>query len=101
MVLQNAEPEDKTEIHRQLGLTIMYRHKDRTALAEVTPPLSVYARFVSEGGLELPSGIDHRGTACDTERYPEQARSASALLVHASRCIEMRPGRYHAEYHPA
>ena len=53
-VLDDAEPVDKAEVYRQLGLTITYRHADKTALAEVKPTPSMYVVVVSEGGLEPP-----------------------------------------------
>ncbi len=50
-VLQRAEPEDKAEVYRQLGLTLTYDHETQKVLVESRPaPMGVVR--VSEGGLE-------------------------------------------------
>lgn len=51
-VLHGARPEDKTEVYRQLGLGITYRHNDKTALAEVQPEPSMCVVVVSGGGAD-------------------------------------------------
>lgn len=51
-VLRRADPADKAEVYRQLGVSLTYRHEDRTALAEVQPPTSVYELVVSEGRVD-------------------------------------------------
>ncbi len=61
-VLQRAEPEDKAEVYRQLGLTLTYDHETQKVLAETQPaPMGVVR--VSEGGLEPPRPIKGTSTS--------------------------------------
>jgi site-specific DNA recombinase len=53
-VLKEADPADKAEVYRQLGLKITYQHEERVALAEVQPRPPVGVVVVSGGGLEPP-----------------------------------------------
>lgn len=50
-VLRRAEADNKCDVHRQLGLSVVYRHEDRTSLAQVRPRIPVGVMDVSEGGL--------------------------------------------------
>ena len=50
-VLRRAGADDKCDVYRQLGLSVVYRHEDRTALAQVRPRTPVDVVDVSEGGL--------------------------------------------------
>jgi hypothetical protein len=50
-VLRRAEAADKCEVYRQLGLSVVYRHQNRTAVAQVRPRIPVGVMDVSEGGL--------------------------------------------------
>ncbi len=49
--LRHADPADKAEVYRELGVRLTYDHAERTALAETRPTSSVCVVFVSEGGL--------------------------------------------------
>jgi site-specific DNA recombinase len=50
-VLRRADPEDKAEVYRQLGLTLTYDHETQKVLAE-TQPAPMCLMVVSEVGLE-------------------------------------------------
>lgn len=63
VVLRTADSRNKLEVYRQLGLTLTYNHADRTAVAEVRPPRSVYELVVSEGGLEPPRPLKGTSTS--------------------------------------
>ncbi len=52
--LRHADPADKAEVYRELGVRLTYDHAERTVLAETRPTSSVCVVFVSEGGLEPP-----------------------------------------------
>jgi site-specific DNA recombinase len=52
--LRHADPADKTEVYRELGVRLTYNHTEHTILAETRPTSSVCVVFVSEGGLEPP-----------------------------------------------
>ena len=54
-VLQDADPEDKGEIFRQLGLKLTYHLGRRLVQATVQPADYVFFEKVSEGGLEHSS----------------------------------------------
>ena len=49
--LRHADPADKAEVYRELGVCLTYNHTERTVLAETRPTSSVCVVFVSEGGL--------------------------------------------------
>ncbi len=51
-VLGEADPADKAEVYRQLGLRLTYDHETETVVAEASPRSSVCVVSVSEGGLE-------------------------------------------------
>ncbi len=52
-VLRDADPGDKLEVYRQLGLRLTYSHDNHTVLAEARPPpSSMCAVFVSEERVE-------------------------------------------------
>jgi site-specific DNA recombinase len=51
-VLQRAEPEDKAEVYRQLGLTLTYDHETQKVLAE-TQPAPMCLMVVPEGDLNI------------------------------------------------
>ncbi|MBB5916765.1 hypothetical protein BJY24_005677 [Nocardia transvalensis] len=48
-VLNHADPEDKLEVYRELGLTLTYDHKKRTVRADTWPEPSVCVVVVSGG----------------------------------------------------
>jgi site-specific DNA recombinase len=48
--LCHADPADKAEVYRELGVHLTYDHAERTVLAETRPTSSVCVVFVSEGG---------------------------------------------------
>lgn len=50
-VLKAADPADKAQVYRQLGVRVSYDHTTRTATAEANPRSSVGVVFVSEGGV--------------------------------------------------
>ena len=50
-VLRHADPADKAEVYRELGVRLTYDHTKRTVLAETRPTSSVCVVSVSEGGL--------------------------------------------------
>jgi hypothetical protein len=50
-VLARADPADKAEVYRQLGLHLTWHHETRTAHAEIDP-LRRWKRIVSEAGHE-------------------------------------------------
>ncbi len=50
-VLRRADPADKTEVYRQMGLRLEYDHKTRKVLAEILPAPSVGVLVVTEAGL--------------------------------------------------
>ena len=50
--LRHADPADKTEVYRELGVRLTYNHTEHTVLAETRPTSSVCVVSVSEGGLD-------------------------------------------------
>jgi hypothetical protein len=50
--LRHADPADKAEVYRELGVRLTYNHTEHTILAETRPTSSVCVVSVSEGGLE-------------------------------------------------
>ncbi|PZS15405.1 MAG: recombinase family protein [Pseudonocardiales bacterium] len=50
-VLHHADPADKAEVYRELGVRLTYNHTEHTVLAETRPTSSVCVVSVSEGGL--------------------------------------------------
>ncbi|UED87621.1 hypothetical protein [Streptomyces profundus] len=52
--LRRADPADKAEVYRQLGLRLTYDHEKQEVLAESRPAPRVGVLVVSEGGLEPP-----------------------------------------------
>ncbi|MFI9379541.1 recombinase family protein [Kutzneria sp. NPDC052558] len=58
-VLGRAEPEDKLEVYRQLGVKLTYNHEKRVIMAEIQPQPPVCVLDVSEGGLEPPRPCGH------------------------------------------
>jgi site-specific DNA recombinase len=62
-VLRRADPEDKGEVYRQLGLHLSYDHERQTVLAETRPAPSMCLMDVSEGGLEPPRPIKGTSTS--------------------------------------
>ena len=73
-VLRHADPADKTEVYRELGVHLTYNHTEHTVLAETRPTSSVCVVSVSEGGLEPPPPC--RGLA------PQASASAIPPLGH-------------------
>ena len=49
--LRHADPADKAEVYRELGIRLTYHHTEHTVLAESRPTSSVCVVSVSEGGL--------------------------------------------------
>ncbi|MDQ4031049.1 MAG: hypothetical protein M3332_01765 [Actinomycetota bacterium] len=49
--LRHADPADKAEVYRELGIRLTYHHTQHTVLAETRPTSSVGVVSVSEGGL--------------------------------------------------
>jgi site-specific DNA recombinase len=72
--LRHADPADKADVYRELGVHLTYDHAERTVLAETRPTSSVCVVFVSEGGLEPPP--PSRGLA------PQASASAIPPLGH-------------------
>ncbi len=62
-VLRSADPADKAEVYRQLGLRLTYDHETQTVLAESQPAPPVGVLVVSEGGLEPPRPIKGTSTS--------------------------------------
>lgn len=62
-VLKRADPEDKLEVYRQLGLHLTYDHAKRTVRAETCPKPSMCVVVVSGGGLEPPRPIKGTSTS--------------------------------------
>ncbi len=62
-VLHQAEPADKAEVYRQLGLRLTYDHETQTVLAETRPAPTMCVVNVSEGGLEPPRPIKGTSTS--------------------------------------
>ncbi len=61
-ILGRADPADKADVYRQLGLRLTYDHQTQTVLAESRPaPDGVL--IVSEGGLEPPRPIKGTSTS--------------------------------------
>lgn len=50
--LRHADPADKAEVYRELGIRLTYHHTEHTVLAETRPTSSVGVVSVSEGGLD-------------------------------------------------
>ena len=50
-VLRHADPADKAEVYRALGVPLAYDHVEHTVLAETQPTSSVCVVSVSEGDL--------------------------------------------------
>ena len=51
-VLRDADPADKAEVYRQLGLRLTYDHQTHTVLAETRPAPSVGVVVVSEDRVD-------------------------------------------------
>jgi len=51
-VLRAADPADRAEVYKQLGLRLTYDRLSHTVLAETRPTSHMCVQFVSEGGLE-------------------------------------------------
>lgn len=62
-ILRSADPADKLEIYREVGLKMTYNHKTRTVSAEIAPKPPVGAVVVSGGGLEPPRPIKGTSTS--------------------------------------
>jgi site-specific DNA recombinase len=57
--LRTADPADKLEVYRQLGVKLTYSHEKRVVMAETRPEPPVCVVSVSEGGLEPPRPCGH------------------------------------------
>lgn len=62
-VLREADPDDKAEIYRQLGLKLTYHPDRKTVQAEARPSTGVCVLAVSEGGLEPPRPLEGTSTS--------------------------------------
>ncbi len=62
-VIRKADPAQKLEIYRQLGLKLTYNHATRTVVAETSPQPPVGVVVVSGGGLEPPRPIKGTSTS--------------------------------------
>jgi hypothetical protein len=51
-ILREADPTDKLEVYRQLGVKLTYSHEKRVVIAETQPEPPVCVVNVSEGGLQ-------------------------------------------------
>jgi site-specific DNA recombinase len=58
-ILQEADPADKAEVYRQLGLRLTYDHETRTVLADSRPAPPVGVVVVSDGGGDLSPRAPH------------------------------------------
>ena len=85
-VLRHADPADKAEVYRELGVHLTYDHVEHTVLAETQPTSSVCVVSVSEGGLEPPP--PSRGLA------PQASASAIPPLGHAATGTSCAPARW-------
>jgi site-specific DNA recombinase len=59
-VLHHADPADKAEVYRELGIRLTYHHTEHTVLAETRPTSSVCVVSVSEGDLRTNHTPDTR-----------------------------------------
>ncbi len=62
-ILKAADPTDKLEVYRKLGLKLTYDHKKRVVVAETAPQPPVCVLSVSGGGLEPPRPIKGTSTS--------------------------------------
>ncbi len=62
-ILRTAEPGDKQEVYRRLGLKLTFDHTTRTVVAEALPQPPVGVVVVSGGGLEPPRPITGTSTS--------------------------------------
>ncbi|MDX6345786.1 MAG: hypothetical protein QOF84_576 [Streptomyces sp.] len=60
---READPADKAEVYRQLGLRLTNDHETRMVLAECRPAPLMCVKNVSEGGLEPPRPIKGTSTS--------------------------------------
>jgi hypothetical protein len=59
-VLRHADPADKAEVYRELGIRLTYNHTEHTVLAETQPTSSVCVVSVSEEGLDHYAHVFHQ-----------------------------------------
>lgn len=62
-VVVQADPADKSDLYRDLGLRLTYRPQKQLVEATVTPGLDMCNRLVSEGGLEPPCPVKGTSTS--------------------------------------
>jgi site-specific DNA recombinase len=62
-ILHEADPRDKLEVYRRLGLRLTYHHESGIILAETKPPPGMCVVSVSEGGLEPPQPLPVTSTS--------------------------------------
>ncbi len=62
-ILHAADPHDKLEVYRELGLKMTYNDETRVVVTEVQPPPRVCVMAVSGGGLEPPRPIKGTSTS--------------------------------------
>ena len=58
--MRRADPTDKAEVYRELGIRLTYNHTERTVLAETRPTSSVGVVSVSEEGLDHYAHVLHQ-----------------------------------------
>lgn len=63
VALRRADPADKCEVYRQLGLRLTYKHNQRVVWAEARPTPPVGVVVVSGGGLEPPRPVKGTSTS--------------------------------------
>ncbi|MGY5311605.1 hypothetical protein [Nocardia gipuzkoensis] len=59
-ILRDADPNDKLEIYRELGLKLNYNHESRTVTVESNPRPQVGVLVVSGGGVDHYAHVLHR-----------------------------------------
>jgi site-specific DNA recombinase len=59
-ILKAADPTDKLEVYRQLGLKLTYNHETRVVMAETAPQPPVCVVSVSGGGLDHYAHVLHQ-----------------------------------------
>jgi site-specific DNA recombinase len=99
-ILHEADPDDKAEIYRELGMKLTYDHETETIMAEAAPRSSVCVVSVSEGGLEPPRPYGALAPQASASAIPppgpdRRAVTAPAIgtTVHVSQAAASAGGR--------
>ncbi len=85
-VLRDADPADKAEVYRQLGLRLTYDHQTHTVLAETRPAPSVGVVVVSEGGLEPPRPFRALAPQASASAIPPPGRTRGRVPSAGGNC---------------